>query len=222
MNKTSLLTALLPLLALGSCGSPPKPPTVDESLRRPVNSAVAVQLQVCSNDLQNTRIRAAASSRMAAAANASAQQLAARQQVIASMQTSSLAPQSNSVYVVRFDFGSSRVSMPAELSAALVSDARSAPLVVLRGRTDGGTDSATESRMARSRAAAVRDYLIGAGVDPARVRATYQPAGDPVADNATTNGRAMNRRVEIEVYRTAPVVVGMAIPVGSATHAPQP
>jgi hypothetical protein len=39
------------------------------------------------------------------------------------------------------------------------------------------------------RAAAVRDYLVAAGVDPARIRATYQPAGDHVADNASAGGR---------------------------------
>lgn len=221
MNKASVLSGLLPLLLLGSCSSPPKPPTVDESQRRPVNSAMAVQLQACSNELQNTRIWAAESSRAAATADVTAQQLTARQQLIASMQASTSATQSNSVYMVRFEFGSSRLSIPAELSTALVSDARAAPLVVLRGRTDGGTESTAESRIALARATAVRDYLISAGVDPARIRATYQPVGDPVADNATTNGRAMNRRVEIEVYRAAPVVVGMTVPVVGTPQAMQ-
>ena len=46
------------LLVLSSCSSPPKPPTVDESSKRPANSAMAVELQVCKNDLQNTRILA--------------------------------------------------------------------------------------------------------------------------------------------------------------------
>ena len=46
------------LLALGSCGSPPKAPTVDESRKRPVNMAAAVELQACKSDLQNTRILA--------------------------------------------------------------------------------------------------------------------------------------------------------------------
>ena len=117
------------------------------------------------------------------------------------------------MFVVRFDFGSIRVSMPAEMSAALIDEARSAPLVVLKGRTDGATDTSAESRIARERAAAVRDYLVAAGVDAARIRATYQPAGDHAADNAAVTGRAMNRRVEIEVYRAAPVAVGVAAAV---------
>jgi outer membrane protein OmpA-like peptidoglycan-associated protein len=219
MKKTPALSGLAPLLLLVSCGSPPKPPTVDESQRRPVNSALAVQLQVCKNDLQNMRISAAESERTAAAANVALQQLTARRQLIGSMQASTSAPSANSVFMVRFDFGSSRVAIPAELSAALLSEARSAPLVVLRARTDGDTDSATESRVARARATAVRDYLIGGGVNAARIRATYQPVGDPLTDNATPNGRAMNRRVEIELYREAPVVVGMAAPVPGAAKA---
>ena len=113
--------------------------------------------------------------------------------------------------MVHFDFGSTRLVVPATMAAALIDDARGAPLVLLRGRTDGSTDNAAESRIARERAAAVRDYLIGAGVDPARIRATYQPAGDPAADNSTAAGRNLNRRVEIEVYRAMPVAMGSSI-----------
>ena len=69
------------------------------------------------------------------------------------------------------------------------------------------TRAPAESRIARDRANAVRDYLVGAGVDPARIRATYQPAGDHAADNSSPSGKGMNRRVEIEVYRALPVAM---------------
>ena len=223
MRERSTLFPLLPwLLLLGSCGSPPKPPTVDESQKRPVNSAMAVELQVCKNELQNTRILAAESGRMAESAAATVQQLAARQQAMTTLQASAAAPQANSVFTLRFEFGSTRVAIPAEMSAALIEEARSAPLVVLKGRTDGTTDSPAESRIARERSAAVRDYLVGAGIDAWRIRATYQPAGDHAADNTDFNGRAMNRRVEIEVYRTAPVAVGVAAALAATAGATQP
>jgi len=192
------------LLVLGSCGSPPKPPTVDESSKRPANSAMAVELQICKNDLQNTRILANESGRLAESTAATLGRLAARQQLLATMHD---AQPANSVFTVRFDFGSTRVVVPTDTASALIEDAHSAPLVLLRGRTDGATDSPAESRIARERAAAVRDYLVGAGVDPARIRATYQPAGDHAADNSRPSGREMNRRVEIEVYRALPVAV---------------
>ncbi|MBX3641773.1 MAG: OmpA family protein [Rubrivivax sp.] len=202
--------ALIPwLLMLASCSSPPKPPTVDESQKRPVNSQMAVELQVCRNDLQNTRILAAESGRLAESTTATLANLAARQQIIAAMQAPAdkPLPQANSVFTVRFDFGSTRVAIPADIAGPLFADAKAAPLVLLRGRTDGSTDAPVESRIARERAAAVRDYLVAAGVDPARIRATYQPVGDHAADNGSDSGRGLNRRVEIELYRALPVAM---------------
>jgi outer membrane protein OmpA-like peptidoglycan-associated protein len=149
------------LLLLSSCSSPPKPPTVDEPSKRPANLGVAVELQVCKSDLQNTRILATESGRLAESNAATLERLAARQQALAAMQ----APSANSVFTVRFDFGSTRVVVPADAASALIEDARSAPLVLLRGRTDGASDAPGESRIARERANAVRDYLVGAGVD---------------------------------------------------------
>lgn len=220
-----LFHLLLPLvLLLASCSSPPKPPTVDESQKRPANTAMAVELQVCRNDLQNIRILATESGRIANSSTAALQQLAARQQTIAALQAPppAPAPRANSLFAVRFDFGSTRLAMPAELSAALVEEARSAPLVVLKGRTDGTADSLAESRIARERAAAVRDFLIAAGVDVSRIRATWQPVGDHSADNTDAGGRSLNRRVEIEVYRTLPVPVSMTAALASSTGSQQP
>lgn len=205
-------TPLIPwLLVLASCSSQPKPPTVDESQKRPVNSQMAVELQVCKNDLQNTRLMATESGRMAETTAATLANLAARQQILAAMQGApGQQPKANSVFTVRFDFGSTRVVIPTDVAATLVEDAKASPLVMLRGRTDGTSDAPTESRIARDRAAAVRDYLVAAGVDPARIRATYQPAGDHVADNVSAGGRGLNRRVEIEMYRALPVALTTA------------
>jgi len=212
-------TPLVPwLLVLASCSSPPKPPTVDESQKRPVNSQMAVELQVCKNDLQNTRRLATESGRMAEMTAATLANVATRQQMLAAMQApTGQQPQvqANRVFTVRFDFGSTRVVIPPAVTETLVEDAKASPLVMLRGRTDGSSDAPAESRIARDRAAAVRDYLVAAGVDPARIRATYQPAGDHVADNASAGGRNLNRRVEIEMYRAQPVAL-------SATAIAQP
>jgi outer membrane protein OmpA-like peptidoglycan-associated protein len=215
--------ALIPwLLALASCSSPPKPPTAEESRKRPVNTQMAVELQVCRNDLQNTRLLATESGRVADATATRLAQLAARQQMLASVRAASASPaqarpelQANGVYTVRFEYGSARFEMPTDVATSLVKDAKASPLILLRGRTDGSSDAPAESRIARNRAAAVRDYLVAAGIDPARIRATYQPAGDHVAENITAGGRGLNRRVEIELYRALPVA-------WSATVANQP
>jgi outer membrane protein OmpA-like peptidoglycan-associated protein len=203
------LTPFIPwLVTLASCSSPPKPPTVDESQKRPVNSQMAIELQVCRNDLQNTRLLATESGRLAETTAASLANIAARQQLLATMQASTGQPvQANSVYTVRFEFGSTAVVIPPDITAALVEDAKASPLVLLRGRTDGTRELPAEGRIARERAAAVRDHLVAAGVDPARIRATYQPVGDHVADNGSAGGRQLNRRVEIELYRALPVAL---------------
>jgi outer membrane protein OmpA-like peptidoglycan-associated protein len=131
---------------------------------------------------------------------------------MASMQQRAMA---NSVHTVRFAFNSAKVEIPTDAASTLVEDAKTAPLVLLRGRTDGATDSPAESRMAQARASAVRDYLIASGVDASRIRSTHQPSGDHVADNRSPQGRDLNRRVEIEVYRAMPVAQ-------QASQPPQP
>ncbi|MGM9484893.1 OmpA family protein [Roseateles sp. NT4] len=209
MRVTILLTpVMLTLTLLASCSSPPKPPSVDESRKRPVNTAVAVELQVCKNDLQNTRLLATEAGRLAETSAATLANLSARQQALVNMRAADRPQaQSNSIYSVRFEYGSIRVDIPADVAGTLVDEAKAAPLVMLRGRTDGTTDTEAEGRIARDRATAVRDYLVAAGVEPAHIRATYQPAGDHVVDNNGASGRALNRRVEIEIYRAMPVAL---------------
>lgn len=189
-------------LTLVACSSPPKPPTVDEYQKRPANAQMAVELQVCKNDLQNTRILATESSRLAETTAATLAHMATRQQLLASIQEKAAA---NSLRIVHFAFNSTQVSIPTAEASALVEEAKVAPLVLLRGRTDGTADTSAESRIAQARANAVRDYLVASGVDPTRIRTTHQPSGDHLADNRTHQGRNLNRRVEIEVYRTLPI-----------------
>ncbi|MBZ8143579.1 hypothetical protein CLD22_27565 [Rubrivivax gelatinosus] len=115
------------------------------------------------------------------------------------------------VHTLLFDFGSSRLELPGD-AQRIVDAALKAPLVVLRGRTDGRKESFAENRMARERTAAAQAWLVRSGVDPLRIRATWQPIGDHVADNAAESGQALNRRVEIEVYRAAPRFVAAGSP----------
>lgn len=197
------------LLAVGSCSSLPKPPTVDESQKRPANAAIAVELQTCKGELQNTRILANESAREAEAGRAAAARLEQYQRV-ASLRAAPTPVPRNTVYSVLFPFGSASIVVPAADATGLIEQARIAPLIMLRGRTDGGTETPAESRVASERAAAVRGYLVQAGVDPTRIRTTYQPVGDHAADNVSADGRALNRRVEIEIYRALPQLASIA------------
>ncbi|MBE7373638.1 OmpA family protein [Pseudomonas sp. AL-54] len=71
---------------------------------------------------------------------------------------------------------------------------------VLEGHTDSiGTD-AYNQRLSERRANAVREVLVDQyGVEGSRVNAVGYGESRPVADNATEEGRAINRRVEAEV-----------------------
>jgi outer membrane protein OmpA-like peptidoglycan-associated protein len=207
MTRPSLLIPWLPwLLLLSSCSSPPKPPTVDESRRRPVNTAVAVELQSCRNDLENTRILATESARSAEASSLAMARMAQQQQSLVRSIGAHAAAQRNVLVPVLFPFGNTQVTVPDSDAARIVEEARAAPLIVLRGRTDGAAESPAESTIARQRAEAVEAWLVQSGVDRVRIRTTWQPVGDHAADNGTAGGRTLNRRVEIEIYRAAPVV----------------
>lgn len=68
--------------------------------------------------------------------------------------------------------------------------------IEVQGHTDSvGSDSANLV-LSQARAEAVRNYLIMKGIDPARIVAKGFGELMPVADNATKEGRAKNRRIE--------------------------
>jgi outer membrane protein OmpA-like peptidoglycan-associated protein len=70
---------------------------------------------------------------------------------------------------------------------------------VVEGHTDNqGTDKINDALSTR-RANAVRDYLVVRGVAAAAITAAGSGSRQPIADNKTAEGRAMNRRVEIIV-----------------------
>ena len=61
---------------------------------------------------------------------------------------------------------------------------------------------AYNQRLSVRRAEAVKSYLVGKGVERNRVYTEGKGEKQPVADNKTAEGRAKNRRVEIEVVGT--------------------
>ncbi len=84
---------------------------------------------------------------------------------------------------------------------------RRGPCLHVRGYTDGNKDQWIERETAKQRAYKARAYLIAQGVAPDHIQVTIVPIGEHVADNATKNGRAKNRRVEIEVTEQNPASI---------------
>ena len=75
-------------------------------------------------------------------------------------------------------------------------------VIIAVGHTDSiGTD-AYNQRLSVRRAEAVKAYLVTKGIERNRVYTEGKGEKQPVADNRTKEGRAKNRRVEIEVVGT--------------------
>ena len=69
--------------------------------------------------------------------------------------------------------------------------------IEVAGYTDNTGSALVNTRLSRARAIAVRAYLARKGVAPARMAARGYGPASPVATNATSAGRAQNRRVEL-------------------------
>jgi len=65
----------------------------------------------------------------------------------------------------------------------------------IEGHTDNVGDKAANLKLSSARAAAVAAWLTGKAIDAARVSVAGLGDTQPVADNATEDGRARNRRV---------------------------
>lgn len=67
------------------------------------------------------------------------------------------------------------------------------------GHTDSTGNDSINVPLSQNRAQAVANYLSGRGVASARIGTQGFGAGQPVASNATPEGRQANRRVEIKI-----------------------
>lgn len=85
-----------------------------------------------------------------------------------------------------------------DAAAAALQDVPDADVVVA-GHTDSIGTEAYNLQLSQRRAARVRDYLVGRGVTAERLEVRAYGESQPVADNATTEGRAQNRRVELHL-----------------------
>jgi OOP family OmpA-OmpF porin len=75
-------------------------------------------------------------------------------------------------------------------------------VVIAIGHADSIGSDAYNQRLSVRRAESVKAYLVSKGIEPNRVYTEGKGEKQPVADNKTKDGRAKNRRVEIEVIGT--------------------
>ena len=79
----------------------------------------------------------------------------------------------------------------------------SAGTIKIVGYTDSVGTESYNKKLSLRRAEAVRDYLLSLGADPGKLDVSGEGMSNPIADNKTAEGRAKNRRVEVEVIGLA-------------------
>jgi outer membrane protein OmpA-like peptidoglycan-associated protein len=88
-------------------------------------------------------------------------------------------------------------SLPALAQLAAQLRADTTLRIEIAGHTDASGRARTNVILSQARAEAVRAYLVQQGIAPGRMTARGYGASRPVASNATADGRAQNRRVEL-------------------------
>jgi len=110
---------------------------------------------------------------------------------------------------VNFPFDEAELTPPAretldQLAARLQSHQNVSVLV--EGHTDAFGSDQYNVELGRRRAEAVREYLVGKGLAPGQIQVVSHGESQPAATNETEEGRAMNRRTEVEPREPAPGV----------------
>ncbi len=77
-------------------------------------------------------------------------------------------------------------------------------VVEVAGHTDSDGSAEHNKGLSERRAETVRDYLISRGAHPSNLTSNGYGEAAPIADNATAEGRARNRRVELRILNTDP------------------
>lgn len=110
---------------------------------------------------------------------------------------------------VRFD--SSKSTLTAQAQANLdklipVFQSYSDTDIVIFGYTDSSGNIDSNQILSEQRAASVKNYLAGKGISVARFTTKGFGIADPIADNATVEGRSKNRRVEFAIVANEKMV----------------
>ncbi|CAA0078256.1 Outer membrane porin F [Zhongshania aliphaticivorans] len=106
---------------------------------------------------------------------------------------------------VHFDTDSARIKETSfDFLSQVASELKQNPTikVAVQGHTDSIGAADYNMSLSQNRAQSVRYYLVSAGVNPDQLMAQGFGLTEPLADNATSQGRAVNRRVELKMVGT--------------------
>ncbi len=105
------------------------------------------------------------------------------------------------VYGIHFDFDKADLKMGSEKALTeIIKLMKANPdlRVEIQGHTDSVGDRSYNQRLSERRAETVKAYLALYGIDLGRMTVRGFGPNQPVADNDTEEGRALNRRVELK------------------------
>lgn len=120
---------------------------------------------------------------------------------------------------VNFEFDKARLTANAKTILDNVAEELAAYpeiTVELSGHTDAKGSDEYNQRLSDKRAASVKTYLVGKGIDADRMTTVGYGESKPVADNETDEGRELNRRTELRV------TAGVAGATAAVTEAAAP
>jgi len=105
---------------------------------------------------------------------------------------------------VRFASGTANIeasSYPFLRKAAMVLGKYPSVRLEIGGHTDNRGNEEANQSLSQARADAVRDYLVGQGIDRDRLQPVGYGPFKPMASNDTPKGRIQNRRVEFQIIQ---------------------
>lgn len=85
-----------------------------------------------------------------------------------------------------------------KVASTLAEDNKTA--IVVSGFTDNTGNDSINIPLSQNRAQSVVNYLVSQGVSSSRLNAQGYGSAQPIASNATPEGRQQNRRVELSIY----------------------
>lgn len=109
----------------------------------------------------------------------------------------------NSSGTALFDFDSANLTSAAKSEldklAEEIKGYEKLDSVAITGHTDSSGSDQYNQGLSERRAASVKDYLVSDGLPADKITTSGKGESEPVESNATKEGRAKNRRVEIEI-----------------------
>lgn len=103
---------------------------------------------------------------------------------------------------VNFEFNSAKItpeSFPILFDVAKTLLQNPNLSIEIQGYTDNIGSEVYNKKLSQKRADAVKNYLISKGVNPNRLKSVGYGEANPIGDNNTAEGRAMNRRIEFKI-----------------------